>query len=149
MTKQLCVFGVVAALAACGGGKKASTTPDDTGGTELGGEPAIPDTNDTENVVSADTMDGIQRSFQRKSTAVSRCLSFAVDNKELPKNSRGKVRLEVTIEPSGKAGAIKVLATSLESKSLTDCVLERVREIQFPEVPKPYPTTYTYAFEAM
>jgi ABC-type glycerol-3-phosphate transport system substrate-binding protein len=137
---------VVCVLAACGGKKGGSTTPppteETTGTTENrgtgGGE-----------MVSADTMEEIQRMFQRKGNAVSRCLAVVVDNKELPKNSRGKITLEVTIATSGKVDAVKIIKASLESKPLHDCVIERVKEIQFPTVPQAYPTTYTYAFEAM
>ena len=140
MAKYL--FVAVALLAACGH-KKAKTTPDESGDSKM---PAATDTSDT--MVPPETMDEIERSFRRKGDAVSRCLSFAIDNKELPKNSHGKVTLGVTISPGGKAGGIKVINASLESKSLTDCVIHRVEEIQFPEVKKPYETTYTYAFEA-
>jgi TonB family protein len=150
MVKQALLIGTIAALVACGG-KKGQTTPDpDTGGGELGGGgEGIPNNNQEGDVVSAETLDEIQRMFQRKGSAVSRCLAFAVDNKELPKNSRGKVTLEVTITPSGAPGDVKVLKASIESKSLNDCIIERVKEIQFPEIPNAYPATYTYAFEAM
>lgn len=134
---------VLVLFAACGG-KKGSTTPPpdpepkvDNGGT--GGEP----------MVSGEQMEEIQKMFQRKGTAVSRCLSMVVDNKELPKNSRGKITVEVTISPSGKPENVKIIKSSLESKPLHDCVLDRVKEIGFPAVPNTYPTTYTYAFEAM
>jgi len=80
---------------------------------------------------------------------VSRCLAFAVDNKELPKNSKGKVTLEIVISPAGKADSVKVVNSTLESKSLTDCVIGHVKEIEFPQIPQPYETSYTYAFEAV
>jgi hypothetical protein len=127
---------------ACGGGKKGPTTPEPEAETK----PA--ETDGAATMVTPDTADQIQRMFQRKSGAVSRCLSIAIDNKEVPKNSRGKVTLEVTISPAGTPGEIKVIKATLDSKTVTDCVVERVKEIQFPEVPIPYPTTYTYAFEA-
>ena len=145
MVKQLLV---IAFLVVGCGGKKGPTTPEPDP-TPVGEGDGMPNNNQEGNVVSADTLDAIQKAFQRKGGAVSRCLSFAVDNKELPKNSRGKVTLEVTITTAGTPGEVKVLKASLESKSLTDCVVERVKEIQFPEVPQQFPTTYTYAFEAM
>lgn len=148
MVKQALLLGMVATMFACGGKKGGSTTPEPD--PLAGGERTdLPNNNDPSNVVSAETMDEIQRMFQRKGPAVSRCLAFAVDNKELPKNSRGKVTLEVTITTSGSAGEIKVLKATLESKSLTECIVSKVKEIQFPAVPKSHPTTYTYAFEAM
>jgi hypothetical protein len=135
---------LIAAVLGCGGGKKPDTTPTDP----VGNDVAKPDPGDS-NMVSPDTADEIQRMFERKRPAVSRCLSIAVDSKELPKNARGKITLGITISPSGKAGEVKVIKASLESKSLESCVIGKIKEIQFPEVPNPYPTTYTYAFEAM
>jgi hypothetical protein len=141
MTMRNALLVGVLVIAACGGKKQPQTTPEPDPAKE-------PATDGAATMVSPDTADEIQRMFQRKSGAVSRCLSIAVDNKELPKNSRGKVTLEVTIQRDGKPGAIKVIKATLESKTVTDCVVDRVKEIQFPEVPIPYPTTYTYAFEA-
>jgi hypothetical protein len=98
--------------------------------------------------VPPEKMDEINRSLDRKRPIMSHCLAIAVDNKELPKNSRGKVTVEVVIT-GGKAESVKVVRATLESKSLNDCVVKHVQEIQFPELPKPYETSYTYGFEAM
>lgn len=141
---RIAALSVAVALVACGGGKKHEDTSPGPAGDDI----AKPEGNDGA-VVPPDTMDEIQRSFDRRRTAVSRCLSMAVDAKELPKASHGKVTLAVTVEPGGKAGEVKVIRASLESKSLEECVIARVREIQFPSVPQPFPTTYTYGFEAM
>jgi len=94
-------------------------------------------------------MDDIQRRFDRKRATVSRCLSAAVDAKELPKSSRGRITLNVTVMPDGKAGEVSIAKASIESPMLNSCVVAKVKEIIFPEVPKPFPTSYTYGFEAM
>jgi hypothetical protein len=135
-------------LAACGSKPKKQETARDPDEWERGKEPVAEAPRNDVGLVDAQTMEEIQKVFQRKANAVSRCLSYAVDNKELPKNSRGKVTLEVTISPAGKADDIKILKATIDSKSLNECILGRVREIQFPNVLKPTPTTYTYAFEA-
>lgn len=127
------------ATPACGG-KQPAATPTR--------EPVVAATDGAAQMVSGDTADEIQRMFQRKGNAVSRCLTFAIDNKELKRSAHGKVTLEVTITPAGKPSAVKVITATIDSKSLTQCVVDRVLEIQFPVVPIPYPTTYTYAFEA-
>jgi hypothetical protein len=139
---------LAAALAAgCGGGKGAGggdTTPGLVSGT---GSPTSARADG--GMVSPETMDEINRSLDRKRNIVSRCLAIAVDNKEVPRNSAGKVTLEIVISPSGKAESVKVVRATLESKMLNDCVIHHVRGIQFPELPKPYETSYTYGFEAM
>ena len=139
---------IAAALAlGCGGGQHAATAPSGGGG---GGaseaeraEPA------GGAMVPPEKMDEINRLLERKRPIVSRCLATAVDNKELPKNSRGKVTLEIVISPAGKADSVKVVRTTLASKILTDCVISRIQEMAFPELPRSYETSYTYGFEAM
>jgi hypothetical protein len=130
-------------IAACGGTPKAETTPGD--GVASGGDGAAKPSE----MVSPETMDEINRSLARKRTVVSRCLAIAVDAKELPRNSAGKITLEIIISPGGKADTVHVVRSTLESKMLSDCVIRHVQDIQFPELPKPYETSYTYGFEAM
>lgn len=148
MVKQLFLGAVVvAALSACGG-KKESTMPDEGGGEETESGP-INDSDSAATMVPPEKMDEIARLLERKQNIISRCLSGAVERQELPKNSRGKMALDIVISPSGRAEKVSVIKTSLESKSLEECVIGHVREIQFPQLPKTYPTSHTYAFEAM
>jgi hypothetical protein len=134
-------------IAACGGGKKGGDTTPTGGGEE---QDAVDNSSNDPGVtmVTPETMDEIQRMFERKRPAVSRCLSMVIDNKDLPKGSRGKITLGLTIQPDGIPGDIKVIKASFESAPLTECVIGKVKEIQFPTVPGPYETSYTYAFEA-
>ena len=138
-------WGLVAAalVAGCGGKQKADSTPGD--GVASAGDAK----SSGGEMVSPETMDEINRSLARKRTVVSRCLALAVDAKELPRNSAGKITLEIIISPGGKAETVKVVRATLESKMLSDCVIRHVQDIQFPELPKLYETSYTYGFEAM
>jgi hypothetical protein len=146
LTAVLLAVTAAAATAACGG-KKASTLPDESGDSDMSSSAEPRDSSGT--MVPPDTMDEVQRAFERKRNSVSRCLSAAVDAKELPRQSRGKITLNVTVQPGGKAGEVKIVKATLESQMLSDCVIAKVKEIIFPEVPRAYPTSYTYAFEAM
>ncbi len=148
MVKQL-IFSAVVVLAACGGKKGGSnTTPQDESAGTLGG-PHSDAPDQSGSMVPAEKMDEIEQLLNRKGGLMSRCLAVAVDNKELPKNSHGKITLDITIQPSGKAEPVKVIKATLQSKALEECVLGHLREIQFPQLPKAYPTSHTYAFEAM
>lgn len=141
MTARLSHALVIAALLGGCGGKPAGETTPSSGGERV--EHASGD------MVPPEAMDEVKRSLDRKRQIMSHCLALAVDAKELPKNSSGKLTLEIVISPSGKAESVKVVRASLESKMLSDCVIAKVKEIQFPELPKPYETSYTYGFEAM
>jgi hypothetical protein len=140
-------LGAVVLIAACGGKQKADTTAGEGGASAGGGAGAGGASSG--DMVPPEKMDEVNRSLDRKRTIVSRCLAIAVDAKELPRNSAGKITLEIVISPSGRADAVKVVRTTLESKMLSDCVIHHVQEIQFPQLPKPYETSYTYGFEAM
>ncbi len=137
---------LVVALSACGGNKPAPVDPDS--------QAALPhtsnddDTDRSGGMVPPEKMDEIKKDLDRKGQLISNCLAVAVDNKEVPRNSHGKVTLELVIR-SGRAENIKVVNATLESKSLTDCVIAHVKEIEFPSLGKPYETSHTYSFEAM
>jgi len=132
------LFALGCGVAACGGAP-ASTTP-----AQPVAAPASPDGE----MVPPEKMDEINRSLERKRPIVAKCLAIAVDNKELPKSSRGKITLEIVIV-GGKAQSVKVVRATLESKSLDECVIRHIQTIGFPELPQPYETSYTYGFEAM
>lgn len=139
---------VCAALAAalgCGGGKPSGGTAPTTGAANAGGGEASAGGGE---MIPPDTIDEINRDLARKNPVVSRCLATAVESRELPKNSSGKITLEIVIT-SGKAETVKIVRATLESKMLNDCVIRRVQEIEFPQLPRPFETSYTYGFEAM
>jgi hypothetical protein len=140
------IANAVLALAGCGG-KHGDTTPSEATSGEA--TPAPSAAASSEQMVSPDTMDEINRSLSRKRQSMSRCLALAIDNKELPRAAKGKITVELVIAPSGKADDVKIVRATVESRMLNECVIGRVKEIQFPELLKPYQTSYTYGFEAM
>jgi hypothetical protein len=145
-------FGLALGLApglGCGGSPRADTTPAaGAGGGEAQAGPAG-GAGASGEVVPPDKIDEINRQLSRKRAVMSRCLAIAVDNKELPRNSQGKVTVEIVIAPSGTAGSVHIVRASLQSKMLDDCIIGHIKEIAFPQLPRSFETSYTYAFEAM
>lgn len=127
------------------GGKHADTTP--AAAPAGGGQAEASGGGD--DMVPPEKIDEINRNLERKRPMMSRCLSLAVDNKELPRNAAGKVTVEIVISPSGTVDSAKVVRATLESKMLNDCVISRIKETPFPELPRSFETSYTYGFEAM
>jgi TonB family protein len=133
--------GASAGLAGCGGGAHGDTTP--------GPAASAASRDASADMVPPDTIDQITRSLMRKREAMVRCFTLAVDSKELAKAASGKLTVDLVISPSGQVSEARIAKSSLESKALEDCVISRVKEIQFPALPRPYPTSYTYGFEAI
>jgi hypothetical protein len=143
MTNKVLLL-VVLAAAACGGKKK-----DPESGATIDTQATTGDPTDRSgSMVAPETMDEINNLLGRKQMIVSRCLSTAVEAGEAPKGSRGKVTLEISISPAGKAEKVEVIKSSIEAKSVQGCVKRHVEEITFPTLPKQYDTSYTYAMEA-
>src|SRR4051794_24251338 len=89
---------LVAVLLAGCGGKQAN--PMQVEETAADNEPAA---HPRSAQVPPEKMDEINRDLERKRPIMSHCIALAVDNKELPKNSSGKVTVELVIAPGGKA----------------------------------------------
>ena len=132
----------------CGGGKKGGDTTPTTGG---GGDdtPHVVADSSGGTMIPPEKMDEVERMFRRKDPVISRCLAIAVDNKDVPKNTHGKIGLEVVIGTSGKAESVKIVRSDIQAQSVEDCVIGHVKEISFPELPKSYETSHTYVMETM
>ncbi len=143
---SLVLIAASVALAACHHAKPQTNSQDLTETQKLGQEPGARD--ESGDMIGADKMDQVNKNLDRKRETVSRCLAIAIDNKELPKNSKGKITLEIVIA-NQHATSVKVVSSSLDSKSLTDCVINKVNEVEFPQMPKSYETSYSYTFEAI
>lgn len=135
---------IACVLAGCGGHKPADTTPTET--TTTSDTPPPPDTSG--NMIAPEKMDEVQQDLGRKQMIVSHCLATAMEAGEVKRGAHGKVALEIVIDPSGKVDSAKVIKTDIDAKSVTDCVIKHVEDIAFPELPKRYETSYTYAMEA-
>jgi TonB family protein len=147
MTRASILVLIAGLAVGCGGGKQADTTPSSGGGGAT--EAASGGGGGASEMIPPEKMDEVTRILNRKGSMVSHCLATAIDNKELPKSSRGKVTLEIVIAPSGRTESVKIIRASLQSKTLDECVVHQIQEIQFPELPRPYETSHTYGFEAM
>jgi outer membrane biosynthesis protein TonB len=135
---------LVAALAACGGHRKAATMP------EVAAVPtAVEPAGNDGSMETPESLEAITSALDRKRPMAARCLSEAVDAKALPRNAHGKITLEFMIGTDGKASTIKVVKASLESEQLSACVVSVVERITFPTLQRSRQWSYTYAFEAM
>jgi hypothetical protein len=137
---------VVLAAAACG--SKNKNNAEESGGGTIDPNATSGDTTDrSHEQVDPVKMDEVNQLLDRKRMIVSRCLSQAVEAGNAPKNARGKITLEIKIGADGRATSVEVIKTSIESKEVQGCVKRKVEEIAFPQMNKPFETSYTFAME--
>jgi hypothetical protein len=137
---------LLAVLFACGGHKPQAQEP--SGPSVLG----VQDTGDSSDhsgtMIPPEKMDEIQQDLKRKEMIISRCLADAVEAGEAKKNTHGKVVVELVVSKSGKAQNVRVVKSDFTVQSILDCTKKHVEDIEFPQIPKQYETSYTYAMEA-
>ena len=146
MTMNKGLFFVVLAAAACGGKNK--NTADEPSGASIDPNMSSGDSTDRSGEqIDPTKMDEVNNLLDRRRNIVSRCLSQAVENGNAPKNARGKITLEIKIGTDGKATSVEVVKSSIDSTEVQGCVKRKVEEIAFPQMNKPFETSYTYAME--
>ena len=137
---------LLAVLVACGGHK---SQPQDPSGPSVLGVQDQGDPNDhSGNMIPPEKMDEIQQDLKRKEMIISRCLAEAVEAGDAKKNTHGKVVVELVVSPSGKAQNVKVVKSDFTAQSVNECTVKHVEDIEFPQIPRKYETSYTYAMEA-
>jgi hypothetical protein len=145
MTMKKILF--LAALVACGGHKAASNN-EPSGPSVMGVEDKGDPTDRSGSMIPPEKMDEVQNDLKRKQMIISRCLADAVEAGEAKKNTHGKVTVELVVSPSGKAENVKVVKSDIQAQSVLDCTKKHVESIEFPQLPKQFETSFTYAMEA-
>lgn len=138
---------LLAVLVACGGHKAASNN--EPSGPSVMGVQDQGDPNDhSGNMIPPEKMDEVQNDLKRKQMIISRCLADAVEAGEAKKNTHGKVTVELVVSTSGKAENVKIVKSDIQAQSVLDCTKKHVESIEFPQLPKQFETSFTYAMEA-
>ena len=137
---------LLAALTACGGHK--STPNDPSGPSVMGVQDKGDPTDRSGNMIPPEKMDEVQNDLKRKEMIISRCLADAVEAGDAKHNTHGKVTVELTVSSSGKAENVKIAKSDIQTQSVLDCTKKHVEDIEFPQLPKNFETSFTYAMEA-
>jgi TonB family protein len=130
------------AAVGCGGHKQAPAAPSEEGG-EVSENPC-----GDNGMCPPETLDRIKEALDAKRVVMSRCLSDAVSAGSAEKTARGQVTVNFVITPDGHATHVKVGKSTVGSKAVDECVIAKVEQIAFPEVPKNLDWSYTYGFES-
>jgi hypothetical protein len=88
----------------------------------------------------------VQLLLQQRNPSTLKCYSDVLNEKHT-REFKGTVIVVLTLEPSGKASDVKVIGGSMTDKEVTDCVVEKLKEFEYPEVPAKGQMQYVYRFE--
>ena len=136
----LSLFSLVAtvSVAGCaeesaGGGQRVRVVPNAESSPSIGG---IPPDKEAE----------IQLLLQQRNPSTLKCYSDVLNEKHT-REFKGNVIVVLTLETSGKASKVEVIGGSMTDKEVTSCLVEKLKEFDYPELPSKGSMQYVYKFE--
>jgi len=84
--------------------------------------------------------------LQQREPSTLKCYQDVLDEKH-DRAFKGTVMVVLTVEPSGKASDVKVTGGTLNNKEVGDCLVEKLKDFEYPQIPTAGSMQYTYKFE--
>jgi hypothetical protein len=96
--------------------------------------------------ISPDKEAEVQLLLQQRDPSTLRCYQDVLDEKH-DRAFKGTVIVILTIAPGGKATAVKVTGGTLNNKEVSDCLIDKLKEFEYPQVVQTGSMQYVYRFE--
>ncbi len=88
----------------------------------------------------------IQLLLQQRNPSTLKCYSDVLNEKHT-REFKGNVIVVLTLETGGKASKVEVIGGSMTDKEVTSCLVEKLKEFEYPELPSKGSMQYVYKFE--
>jgi hypothetical protein len=96
--------------------------------------------------ISPDKEAEVQLLLQQRDPSTLRCYQDVLDEKH-DRAFKGTVIVILTIAPGGKATSVKVIGGTLNNKEVSDCLIEKLKDFEYPQVQQTGSMQYVYRFE--
>ncbi len=96
--------------------------------------------------ISPDKEAEVQLLLQQRDPSTLRCYQDVLDEKH-DRAFKGTVIVILTIAPGGKAPSVKVVGGTLNNKEVSDCLVEKLKDFEYPQVVQTGSMQYVYRFE--
>lgn len=95
--------------------------------------------------ISPDKQADVQLLLQQRDPSTLRCYQDVLDEKH-DRSFKGTVIVLLSLEPGGKGNA-KVIGGTLNNKEVSDCLISKLNEFEYPQVEQAGTMQYVYKFE--
>jgi len=96
--------------------------------------------------ISPDKQAEIQLVLQQRDPSTLKCYSDVLNEKH-DRAFKGSVAVLLTLEPSGKASDVKIVNSTLNNKEVHDCLIEKIKDFDFPQLEHGGSMQYVYHFQ--
>ncbi len=97
------------------------------------------------NGISPDKQAEVQLLLQQRDPSTLRCYQDVLDEKH-DRAFKGTVIVLLTLQPGGK-GSAKVIGGTLNNKEVSDCLISKLNDFEYPQVEQSGTMQYVYKFE--
>ncbi len=132
------VLGACLSVGACAGEKAASEGPryriiknDDRAPEQRG--------------LSSDKQAEVQMVLQQREATARKCYQDVLNQRQ-DRSFAGSVEVLIALRPGNGPASARVLKSSLNSKEVEDCLVQKISEFEFPAVDQEGEVPYTYMF---
>src|SRR5882757_10736239 len=87
----------------------------------------------------------IQLLLEQREPSARKCYQDVLNEKH-DRAFAGTIKVLISIEPSGKASQVKVLGGTLNDQGVQQCLVETIREFEFPQLTQAGEVQYEYRF---
>jgi TonB family protein len=87
----------------------------------------------------------IQLKLQQREPSARKCYQDVLNEKH-DRAFQGTVKVLIAIEPSGHASQVKVVGGSLADQTVQECLVQTIREFDFPQLEQAGEVQYEYRF---
>jgi hypothetical protein len=96
--------------------------------------------------IPPDKQADIQLVLQERDTMTLKCYQDVLNEKH-DRAFKGSVLVMLTVEPSGQASNVSVVGGTLNNPEVSQCLVEKIKEFEFPTIPNKGSMQYEYRFQ--
>ena len=96
--------------------------------------------------ISPDKQAEIQLLLQQRNPSTLKCYNDVLAEKH-DRAFKGHVAVMITLSPAGQATDVSIVNSNLNSKEVTDCLIGKIKEFEFPQLEHGGSMQYVYHFE--
>ncbi len=99
--------------------------------------------------IAPDKQAEVQLLLEQRNPSTLKCYSDVLNEKHT-RDFKGNVIVVLTLEPAGetsKASKVEIIGGSMTDKEVTDCLVEKLKEFEYPQISQAGSMQYVYRFE--
>jgi hypothetical protein len=100
--------------------------------------------------IAPDKQADIQLMLQQREPSVRKCYNDVLNDGSHDRSFKGTIVVLISLAPGGgnaKVSAVKVITDTLKNDDVSSCVVDRLKDFEYPDVVNPGTMQYSYKFE--